>query len=1491
MAEMIRQPTAGFESNPALGQIAQEMVSTPATPVPTFNDILFGDSAVIGGEEIPQSVVEAARADRNSEQAQFIRDKIDYQTTMQQAQTRGVRAAGTVVDPQTGQVSPGIPTEFEGQLTETQEEEITEYGGRAIRLQQALAPYIQDKRVLQIMVDKYETGDWFKETARKTNQFASDVGGTALNALYYMTMMGTAAVDAAFDSGREYKEVWETDYKADTVKSLASWKQWIETNFGTADHAKDVNETVKKEFIRRHGQDEYDKLTKLQIGDAPVVEGQLIPDELGQILLDLGTSELSGVEQVTSLLYETAPIAGGLGALHMASGSKKIKKVAEASVSMPSLKAMDPVMAYRTLRMTESSNLFSRSVSKVVNKIGDTFGYRGSIGNVLEVRSHRAALTKLDGEIDSVRKELTNAKIAGAKDTDLKRLQVQLDSLQGRKNRLAVKGGFALKNPYAFTLAVDESIVATGQVIGTNIAEDFGYDKNLGGMFGALGFAFLGKPAVKLPGATLGLADRVVFGGRGRQIGIDMIRHVEDMAKIVPVLKDRPELIKGFLRSSQFDFVEAEIGRKLSPSEIASFRSVADIMKNLPADQRETVFTSMTDYVALKNRLVEGYDEADREQASELLTLTFGRISGLAPLQALELTSLGRTRGQGLGEAIDFQMQQEQALVALDSNITQLRRMLENKTGISSEDTQYVQNWVDNLERAADQQRIQIGERKREYVGLLREYKDKVLSNPLEDVDTKGMVEKLVAMELNLTPGAIGNAEAERQIIRKTIDEVHAAAAARFDSLRDLAGTTGHRRMLGQTTELMYDAHISGQYAKGRQAYKEASEKIGDKQLNIASFVEQFVQTSEDISQKDLGGLFSPTAEFFTGRSGRMAYRAFNDMALRSLSKNLELDEDDLSELVEYVSTRKLADGSINPDYIEDANPIKLALHFSKKEGAEFNPFEADAFEVDTIYRHFRNKGEFIRNDAQAKPYKDAAKEINTLMMGDKDIGPAINEARKTYKAEVFDIARPGTYGDKLDKATDNPTMERVEAGGYQRAYKQGQYPEEWHKDFAKSIGNAVDGKDVLPADISLRVEEIQRFWADDFVDGKYVFDLTTEGGVKKFEALQSMIQANVHEFWMTGRLDKAAGDMMAIANNATAKLSGYDFSVMDRIRNLEEVLNVQVIEEGGAAGTRKLVDMTKIMNEQNELEKLMLANKKLQKEWGDFTTDLNNRIADEGDAAVDQIMLDQRVVQKLEQAGGVTDPRKFYETYVMGQNPQMLRNLRQNYLSNLDVDVDVEKAMQEFDDSVRYMIFNGLLGIAQTAPLAKRTFQGDRGKATLAVMNNPEVLLKQLDDANVQEILEEVGMDAQHIRFMYDMTDLSMRAAGVAAMPFAPKGQIRGISPNEVISRSFNIARGMVSPTYVAAEFAFRLMQQNGMSGLQLAAGNKQAAEIMVKLMDIPEDITESDVRTLMTIAQTFIVQEGYRRGITFATDFLPSEDIAAAQMQTGTETNENVQ
>ena len=46
----------------------------------------------------------------------------------------------------------------------------------------------------------------------------------------------------------------------------------------------------------------------------------------------------------------------------------------------------------------------------------------------------------------------------------------------------------------------------------------------------------------------------------------------------------------------------------------------------------------------------------------------------------------------------------------------------------------------------------------------------------------------------------------------------------------------------------------------------------------------------------------------------------------------------------------------------------------------------------------------------------------------------------------------------------------------------------------------------------------------------------------------------------------------------------------------------------------------------------------------------------------------------------------------------------------------------------------------------------------------------------------------------------------------------LESISNNELISRAFNLARGMVSPTYVGAEIAFRLASNAGIEMLQLA-------------------------------------------------------------------------
>ena len=65
--------------------------------------------------------------------------------------------------------------------------------------------------------------------------------------------------------------------------------------------------------------------------------------------------------------------------------------------------------------------------------------------------------------------------------------------------------------------------------------------------------------------------------------------------------------------------------------------------------------------------------------------------------------------------------------------------------------------------------------------------------------------------------------------------------------------------------------------------------------------------------------------------------------------------------------------------------------------------------------------------------------------------------------------------------------------------------------------------------------------------------------------------------------------------------------------------------------------------------------------------------------------------------------------------------------------------------------------------------------------------------------------------------------------------GVIRPISANEVISRAFNLARGMVSPAYVTAEMAVRIASAKGIDILGIALSEPDAARTLRMLLEDP--------------------------------------------------------
>jgi len=87
--------------------------------------------------------------------------------------------------------------------------------------------------------------------------------------------------------------------------------------------------------------------------------------------------------------------------------------------------------------------------------------------------------------------------------------------------------------------------------------------------------------------------------------------------------------------------------------------------------------------------------------------------------------------------------------------------------------------------------------------------------------------------------------------------------------------------------------------------------------------------------------------------------------------------------------------------------------------------------------------------------------------------------------------------------------------------------------------------------------------------------------------------------------------------------------------------------------------------------------------------------------------------------------------------------------------------------------------------------------------------------------------------------------------------GLVNKMGTNQLISRSFNLARGMVSPQYVAAEFGVSLASHAGMDMMKLAAGNEDAADLILKMMKYPKDMTKADVATFDSLVTEFVISE----------------------------------
>ena len=1479
---------------------AAEMVTPPE--IPHYNDIVYGNAKPkVGGIDISPGMIDRAR--QGAPEAQdYIANLIHTATGERELLTgEGVKVGFTKFD-ESGQLRAMSKEELSdvgisgvapsgigfGPFSPTVDvaEEVQRFANSGIRLNELLTNRDIDGRVRQIIIDMYGRGSPTREAGRSLRNDLNYLGSFVQDSAVFSGALMGAAVEAAVLDTEETnyitaaKRIYNEIYRPAAIKKLAELRGGVDYT----KYSEIIERDVRREFIERHKEPALEELVKLKLPNGTIVNGTLLDEEIGNALLDYGMSELTSFEKFQKFVAENFVFTAGVGFTSTVTSAAKLKNLKNAMKNNPARYASDDLNAnWRLYKHDNARTTVGKKVQGFKDFISDKVNYRGPLNNIQETKRYRSALKSLNEQVREQQSKLDDLVMNGT-DEAIRAQKAVVKSLRGRRNRFAARGfGYS---PYAVALGKDEVILSVAQTAGYELFDSMGLSGDLGGLVGVLTGGLAGGFLVS---KTASLVDTATGVGA---VAEEALRMIDNLGNI---MQSKPGLLTGFLRNADFDFVEATSGVVLTSGEKRAFKELASMMRNLDEKDRETVFNSIQNFYSLKNRLLEGVAEADRAEADELLKQSFASITSIGVLSGYEsINNLSRIRD--FSQALKISRKQQDALDAAELNLNSLVSLVAKNQGIDLKDKGYITQFTANVKSAVTRQQAFVAEKLARHGTLIEEWKQGVLNNPLHEIQTDGLFDDFYEIKVMLDPERAATLEGRQKLVEESFNELADIMKQRFENLSKLKGFEGQRRKLGLDLEATKEAFDEYKMTKVRLYYDEALDIAGDRKVDLFPVLNDLTLKLSNVRDKDLRGLFDKGANVLSGQHGGLLYKALKGMGERNVRELFGgMDNAQIKEIIENTDPKNpfslVGEMDVSAIDVEDMPFFEIATALMKKKqvnpdlfAQDFNLFQADIFETDMVRRHFNNKKFRTDDNTEKAAFSDVVGSIDDAFNQIPEVGAAMDRARANYKDLIPDAQRPGSLGDALESSTTGPSYTNVPEGTFRNPYKKGMNPDQWHEAIADNMLGYLNGTK-NEADIMADMDDFVRYWSDDFsaADGDFFFDLTTKEGKAKYDLVSTILRMTLESAYAM-RTKKMAGSdiqktVVGMATGTAPRVTNYNFDMISNIKELERIVNgrIKVRTGDNVIESRPMIDLKKIHSDAQDFYKVLAGSKKLQTDLRIFTDAVKNEAAEMQAVVgktVDNIAdnLEQKDLARLMDVG---NPGDFFERYVLAKGPAALLDLKSQYMKGVAPNSEAAKiASEEWDETVQYFLINGVLEYGRLGPQQLNSF-GRKAGEVAETLESPENIMRVLNDENTIQAFENAGIDSKIVQNLRDIAEFALIEEGTKA--FRMQGTNREAifgSRNELISRAFNIARGMVSPTYVAAEFAFRLMEFNNTSVLKLAAESTEAGEIILKMMKNPEEITPTEIKTFGTLAKSFLVREYARGNLPQMDLFQPTED-----------------
>lgn len=1238
---------------------------------------------------------------------------------------------------------------------------------------------------------------------------------------------------------------------------------------------------------------------------SPALEDMPLSSQLVSDLIDTAYNELSGSEKAVVFFGTQAPFTLGLTGMSVRRGNQMARQVSQAREANPTKYAsLDDWSVWKAIgEETKASGgkiLKNRFASFVLGvSTAGMYGFKGKGASRRggQMNQHLQTLEKFEDQIEADEKALKLAQnvLKNDKSTLAQKRQANLD-IQGLKDDIKLnKSGFSkyklkaggstgvfksFNNPYTRSLIADDLIIsaAVGYVPQVMDWTGAGFDQGTVETITMFTAPVIGPALFRGGVFTVGAFANKFTGGV-----------VKDIADTFQNAAFIPYVTAGMIArgdEAELRDVMAKANIAVTDENVQAFQTMSGIYQSMKPEYQIRMTESLRRYNSVLENMetrMRGFVKKDGtallsedEIATNMdtLHLSLAHATGVAPLIAIQARSGKQLSADDLRDAGKFDdlmksLEAEEAnYKGMNTLMEVLQKSLLQEGGVDMNTNTQLQNMLVELQNVASNGLEKLNVKKQEADQLVKSY-----MNELGEVDEETLT-RIVNFRSILSGTDIRDPIAMQKLTLDTAVEIldngrlQAAALNRF---RNTVENSEFFKNANGIADKIFDITDGVKRQKVSSGYNDVAVYAAENSISVdlSPLATKLMNLTDDYKGKPLEYMFTQAATFFNGSGpGGRAKRAFESAADRGLTATFG---DEKNEVIAAVAK---ADPSVLNDsrFVNARVAAFLMEQAAEGKKSQVNYFMATVEESEYVYRAFRDHQAKAKDQTVVEidsSFKDLTNEAYAAADESGQLLRLARQARELHETLIGEPTDPKRYAGQVDRGRARKNVKTSLKGEGRHYYPiPADRPLQPFLNIARLARKAVETTDdvdrqLLLADIAEEKDRIMYWYgAGKMNDGdveRFGFDLGDRKQRVVADTMQSLLQAVIGKEVADSSLQtlNALTDTTALLSGAKnarelalarlQKGEDYDFSRSQRITEVEDALTV--FTRNGTEGevTSRNLTLTDVRDWSVTLDDLLKADAETRAVYNSTRNKLNDNESNIRIAAQQEVDKYAQTLKVMSEYTGITnDPEAFFKVVFENADANSIERHVKRFVDQGMDETEVRKTMA-------YMYVRGM--------------ELKSGKKTELVAGEPAqvvgdvaTLVNYVNTPRYAETMKAV-LGEEHYNIMKEISEWADFSAG-NGMGFRANPNLQGMSVESVFSRVFNLARGMVSPIYVASEISIRTLMQRNQSLISFAMNDRVAARIMAKIMTKPKTVSRKDLELFTLRINNYVAEDLVRRG-----------------------------